>query len=54
MINTKVAFLEGRLLSSQLEQCKKYSKSFKDWKKASSPKMPLLFWKQANIDMLSD
>jgi len=30
MVKTKVAFLEGRLLSSQLEQLKKYSKSF-DW-----------------------
>jgi len=27
MIRTKVAFLEGRLLSSQSEQFKKYSKS---------------------------
>jgi len=27
MIKTKVAFLEGRLLSSQSEQLKKYSKS---------------------------
>jgi len=30
MINTKVAFVEGRLLSSQSEQFKKYSKS-SDW-----------------------
>jgi len=28
MIKTKVAFVEGRLLSSQLEQFKRYSKSF--------------------------
>jgi len=30
MIKTKVAFLEGRLLSSQSEQFKMHSKSF-DW-----------------------
>jgi len=30
MIKTKVNFLEGRLLSSQLEQSKKFSKS-PDW-----------------------
>jgi len=30
MIKTKVAFLEGRLLSSQSEQSEKFSKSF-DW-----------------------
>jgi len=30
MIKTKVAFLEGRLLTSQSEQFKKYSKS-SDW-----------------------
>jgi len=30
MIKPKVAFLEGRLLSSQSEQLKKYSKNF-DW-----------------------
>jgi len=30
MIKTKVAFLEGRLLSCQSEQFKKYSKS-SDW-----------------------
>jgi len=30
MIKTKAAFLEGRLLSSQLEQFKKYTKRF-DW-----------------------
>jgi len=56
MIKTKVAFLEGRLLPSQSEQFKKYSKlpnqseQFKkylkrsDWlEKASPPKTPLLF-----------
>jgi len=30
MINTKVVFLKGRLLSNQSEQFKKYSKS-SDW-----------------------
>jgi len=30
MIKTKVAFVEGRLLSSKSEQFKKYSK-FSDW-----------------------
>jgi len=43
MIKTKVAFLEGRLLSSQSKQFEKFSKSF-DWlKKAGPPKKPLLF-----------
>jgi len=38
-----VAFLEGRLLTSQSEQFKKYSKR-SDWlEKAGSPKKPLLF-----------
>jgi len=32
MIKTKVDFLEGRLLSSQSEQSKKFSKS-PDWRK---------------------
>jgi len=42
MIKTKVAFLEGRLLSSQSEQSKKFSKSL-DWpEKASPPKKPIL------------
>jgi len=36
MIKTEVAFLEGRLLSSQSEQWKKYSKS-SDWLKKSRP-----------------
>jgi len=50
MIKTKVAFLEGRLLSRQSEQTEKFSKS-PDWlEKAAPPKKPLLFWtcKQAN------
>jgi len=45
-----VAFLESRLLSSQSEQFKNYSKS-SDWlQKVCPPKKPLLFWscKQAN------
>jgi len=43
MIKTKVAFLEGRLLFSQSQQSKKFSKS-PDWlKKAGPPKTPLLF-----------
>jgi len=36
MIKIKVAFLEGRLLSSQLEQLKKYSKS-SAWLEKSRP-----------------
>jgi len=36
MIKTKVTFLEGRLLSSQLEQLKKYSKR-SDWLDKSRP-----------------
>jgi len=44
MIKTKVAFLKGRLLSSQLEQFKKYSKC-SDWLEKSRPsKKSLLFW----------
>jgi len=43
MIKTKVAFVEGRLLSSQSEQLKKYSKS-SDWlEKTGILKKPLLF-----------
>jgi len=34
MIKTKVAFLEGRLLSSQSEQSEKFSKALIGWKKA--------------------
>jgi len=50
MIKTKVAFLEGRLLSSQSRQYEKFSKS-PDWlEKSRSSKKPILFWlcKQAN------
>jgi len=36
MIKAKVAFLEGRLLSSQLEQSDKFSKS-PDWLEKSRP-----------------
>jgi len=36
MIKTKVAFLEGRLLYSQLEQYEKFSKS-SDWLEKSRP-----------------
>jgi len=48
-----VAFLEGRLLSSQSEQSEKFSKSL-DWlEKAGPPKKPLLFLscKQANCEL---
>jgi len=42
MIKTKVAFLEGRLLSSQSEQSENFSKS-PDWlEKVSPPKKSLL------------
>jgi len=40
MIKTKVAFLEGRLLSSNL---KDLLKALIGWKKAGPPKKPLLF-----------
>jgi len=43
MIKTKVAVLEGRLLSSQSEQLKNYSKILIGWKKAGLLKKPLLF-----------
>jgi len=42
MIKTKVAFLEGRILSSQSEQFKMYSKSF-DWLKKSQPSKKATF-----------
>jgi len=42
MIKTKVAFMEGRLLSSQSEQSEKFS-NFLEKKKAPPPKKPLLF-----------
>jgi len=38
MIKTKVAFLEGRLLTSQLEQSKKFSKSPEWLEKSRSSK----------------
>jgi len=41
MTKTKVAFLEGWLLSSQSEQFKKL---LIGWKKAGPPKKPHLFW----------
>jgi len=47
MITTKVAFLEGRFLSSQSKQSEKFSKS-PDWLEKSRPsKKPLLFWSKA-------
>jgi len=52
MIKTKVAFVEGRILSSQSEQFLKYSKS-SDWLVKCRPfKKPLLFWscKQAKYE----
>jgi len=42
MIKTKVAVLEGRLLSSQSEQSAKFSKTLIGWKKAGPPKRLLL------------
>jgi len=43
MIKTKVAFVEGWLLSNHSEQFKKYSKS-SDWLEKTGPlKKPLLF-----------
>jgi len=55
MIKTNVAFVEGRLLSSQSEQFRKYSKS-SDWMGKSRPskKKTLLFWscKQGNYVQL--
>jgi len=42
MFKTKVTFLDGRLLSIQSEQFKKYSKS-SDWKKAGPPKSHFCF-----------
>jgi len=53
MIKTKVAFLEGRFLSSQSEQFKKFSKS-SDWlEKSRLSKNLLLFWscKQADTTL---
>jgi len=42
MIKTKVAFLKGRLLSSQSAQFKKYSKS-SDWLEKSRPSKKATF-----------
>jgi len=43
MIKTKVAFVKGRLLFSQSEQFKKYSK-ISDWLEKAGPlKKPILF-----------
>jgi len=42
MIKIKVAFLEGRLLSSQSGQFKKYSKS-SDWLEKSRPSKKATF-----------
>jgi len=42
MIKTKVAFMEGRLLSSQTEQAKKFSKSL-DWLEKSLPSKKATF-----------
>jgi len=44
MVITKVAFLEGRFLSSQSKQFEKFSKS-SDWlEKSRSSKKATLFW----------
>jgi len=42
MIKTKMAFLEGRLLSGQLEQSEKFSKSL-DWLEKSRPSKKATF-----------
>jgi len=42
MIKTKLAFLEGRLLSSQSEQSEKFSKRF-DWLEKSRPSKKATF-----------
>jgi len=42
MIKTKVVFLEGRLLSSQSEQFKKFSKR-SDWLEKSQPSKKAAF-----------
>jgi len=44
MIKTKVAFLEDRLLSSQLSSnLKSFQKALIGWKKSGPRKKPLLF-----------
>jgi len=53
LIKTKVAFLEGRLLSSQSEQIVKFSKT-SDWlEKAGPPKKPRLFLNRKYIHLSS-
>jgi len=47
MIKTKVAFLEGRLLSSQSEQSERYSKS-SDWLEKSRPFKAAAFFTHLN------
>jgi len=47
MIKIKVALLEGRLLSSQSEQFKKYSKSL-DWLEKGRPSKEPLFFDHVN------
>jgi len=42
MIKTKVAFLDGRILSSQSEQSKKFSKN-PDWLEKSRPSKKATF-----------
>jgi len=42
MIKTKLAFVEGRLLSSQSEQFKKYS-NISDWLEKSRPSKKATF-----------
>jgi len=42
MIKTKVAFLKGRLLSTQSEQCEKFSKSL-EWLEKSRPSKKATF-----------
>jgi len=43
MIKTKVAFLEGRLLSANQSNLKSFQKALIGWIKAGLPKNPLLF-----------
>jgi len=41
MMKTKVAFLDGQLLTSQSEQFKSIQKALIGWKKVGPPKKPL-------------
>jgi len=43
MIKAKMAFLKGRLLSSQSEQFKSIQKALIGWKKAGPPKSHFCF-----------